>query len=72
MRSLITQGANVDAFIPLKNRAFMGARIGTPGFTPLGIAIRERAVEGDLLDLKEYSELSAREREIEARQKRAK
>ena len=71
VRTLIAQGAALDTFIPLKNRAFMGARMGTPGNTPLGIALRERASESTFLDLSNHADPSAREREAEARKKRA-
>jgi hypothetical protein len=71
VRSLIASGADLNACISPVTRAFTGARAGTVGSTPLGIAIAERASESVFLDLTEHEEPDARKRENEARQRRA-
>lgn len=71
VRSLIAAGADLDACISLTGRGHMGAVAGTAGRTPLGIAIEQRHMESLLLDLSDHEGPDARQRENEARQKRA-
>jgi len=69
VRLLIAGGANLNACLSLQKAKC--AHDGAGNGTPLATAITQRSRESIILDLSEHDEPSARERENEARQKRA-